>query len=192
MDEPIPHYLDGQVWQNGRLTVSPEQLRQSGFLSDESVPELAYFNVQDFGELSSGNFTLETAIRSDYNLGEAICQESQISIICSEGRIAIPWVVPGCVGTIDLAASEIYLDGQTSDLSAFGCNLSEWQHIRLQVEQQQLSVYRNDSLVFQTSFQQDAGKVAGLRYRFRGAGSVDYVRLLDENQKVVFQDDFIN
>jgi len=191
MDEPIPHYLDGQIRQNG-ITVSPERLRQSGFLSDESVPELAYYNVRDFGELSSGNFTLETAIKSDYNLGEAVCQESQISVICSNGRIAIPWVVPGCVGTIGLAASEIYLDGQTSDLSAFGCDLSEWQHIRLQVEQQQLSVYRNDSLIFQTSFQQDAGKVAGLRYRFRGTGSVDYVRLLDENQAVIFQDDFIN
>lgn len=192
MDEPIPHYLNGQIQQNGMLTVSPERLQELGFLDEESAPGLAYYNVQDFGELSSGNFTLETAIKSDYNLGEAVCQESQVSIICSDGRIAIPWVVPGCVGTIGLAASEIYLDGQTSDLSAFGCDLSQWQHIRLQVEQQQLSVYRNDSLVFQTSFQQDAGKVAGLRYQFRGTGSVDYVRLLNENQEVVFQDDFIN
>ena len=192
VNEPIPHYLDGQIRQNGTLTIAPEKLQKLGFLSDESVPELSYYNVQNFGDLSSSNFTLETAIKSDYNLGEAICQESQISIICSEGRIAIPWVVPGCVGTVGFAASEIYLNGQTSDLSAFGCDLSQWQHIRLQVEQQQLSVYLNDSLIFQTSFQQDAGKVAGLRYRFRGTGSVDYVRLLDERQEVVFQDDFIN
>ncbi len=191
-DEPIPHYLDGKIKQNGTLTVSPERLQQLGFLSEESVPSLAYYNVQDFGELSSGNFTLETAIKSEYNQGEAVCQEGRISIICSNGRIAIPWVVPGCVGTINLAASEVYLDGETSDLSAFGCNVSQWQHIRLQVEQQQLSVYRNDSLVFQTNFQQDAGKVAGLRYQFRGTGSVDYIRLRDENQAVIFQDDFTN
>ena len=191
-NEPIPHYLDEPIRQNGTLTVAPERLEQLGFLNEESVPGLSYYNVQDFGELSSGNFTLETAIRSDYNQGEAVCQESQVSVLCAKGRIAIPWSIPGCVGKIYLAASEQYLDGQTSDLSAFGCDLSEWQHIRLQVVQQQLSVYRNDSLVFQTILQQDAGKVAGLRYRFRGTGAVDYVRLLDENQNVVFQDDFIN
>lgn len=115
-----------------------------------------------------------------------------MSVLCAKGRIAIPWSVPGCVGKLYLAASEQYLDGQTADLSAFGCDLSEWQHIRLTVKQQQLSVYRNEQLIFQTILEEDAGKVAGIRYRFQGAGSVDYVRLLDENQEIVFQDDFNN
>ncbi len=191
-DEPTPHYLDEPIQQNGALTVSPERLQQLGFLNEELAPGLAYYNVQDFGELSSGDFTLETSIRSDYSKGEAICQESQVSVLCAKGRIAIPWSVPGCVGKLYLAASEQYLDGQTADLSAFGCDLSEWQHIRLTVKQQQLSVYRNEQLIFQTILEEDAGKVAGIRYRFQGAGSVDYVRLLDENQEIVFQDDFNN
>ena len=190
MDEPIPHYLEGQLQHEGLLSVTPEQLQEQQLLDKESVPWLAYYNVQDFGELSSSNFTLETAIRSDYRGGDAVCQESQIMVMCSQGMFSIPLVIPGCVGTIFFAASEQFLDGKTQDLSAFGCNLSEWQHLRLTVEQQQLSVYRNETLVYQTTFQQDAGKVVGLRYQFRGAGSVDYVRLLDQNQAVVFLDEF--
>ncbi len=190
--EEIPHYLTGNIKRNGTLSVSPERLQPEKLLSQEEGSHLAYYNVQDFGDLSSSNFTLETAIRSDYNQGEAVCQESQVSVLCAKGRIAIPWSIPGCVGNIYLAASEQYLNGETADLSAFGCDLSEWQHIRLKVEQQQLSVYRNEQLVFQTTFEKDAGKVAGIRYRFQGAGSVDYVRLLDENEQEVFQDDFNN
>lgn len=190
--ETIPHYLTHEIKQDGTLSVLPEYLQQENLLNQEEASHLAYYNVQDFGEISSGNFALETAIRSDYSEGEAVCQISQVSVLCAKGRIAIPWSVPGCVGKLYLAASEQFLDGQTADLSAFGCDLSEWQHIRLTVKEQQLSVYRNEQLIFQTTLEKDAGKIAGIRYRFQGAGSVDYVRLLDKDQEVVFQDDFNN
>jgi hypothetical protein len=188
--EQIPIYIKEKIVDKGILQASLASLDKFQLASTGQVPWVDYYNVQDFGELSSDNFSFETQIRNETNTANAVCQESRISIMCSNGRMLIPLAIPGCVGSINLHLSDLYIEGRTNDLSAFGCNLSKWQKLRCEVKNKQLTVFLNDQQIFSTTYTHDAGKVIGIRYKFMGAGAVNYVKLWDQDKKLVFEDDF--
>ena len=186
---PVPHYLPTYV-SGGQMQVSEVLLRQKKLLTRDEAPWIRYCYVEDLSELSANDFTLETRIKNEYNQGEAVCQESRVSVICSKGHYAIPLSIPGCVGQLNMALGTKGVSGTTQDLSALGCDLSQWQTLRLEVRNRQVTVYVNDQPVWKDSYTDDAGKIAGLRYRFHGPGAVDYVRLLDGGGELVYAEDF--
>ena len=186
---PIPHYLPTHV-SSGQMQVSEALLQQKKLLTRDEAPWIRYCYVEDLGALSANDFTLETRIKNDYNQGEAVCQESRVSVICSKGHYAIPLAIPGCVGQLSMALGTKGISGTTHDLSALGYDLSQWQTLRLEVRNRQVTVYVNDQPVWKDSYTDDAGKIAGLRYRFHGPGAVDYVRLLDGGGELVYAEDF--
>ena len=186
---PVPHYLPTHI-SGGQMQASPAWLHQKKLLTRDEAPWIRYCYVENLGALSANDFTLETRIKNDYNQGEAVCQESQVSVVCSEGYFAIPLSIPGCVGQLNMALGSKGISGTTHDLSALGCDLSQWQTLRLEVHNRQVTIYLNDQLVWKDAYTEDAGKVAGLRYRFHGPGAVDYVRLLDGEGILVYAEDF--
>ena len=187
---PVPHYLPNDSSTRGQWQVSPALLRQQDLLTRDVVPWINYYYVQDLGELSGNHFTLETRIKNDFAQGEAVCQTSLVNVICSQGHFSIPLAIPGCVGELTLALGKERISGKTHDLSSLGTNLSRWQTLRCEVRDRQVSLFLNDKLVYQGSYPDDVGKIAGLRYRFHGPGAIDYVRLWDAQGEVVYEEEF--
>jgi hypothetical protein len=188
--DDIPLYIKDKIIDKGIMQAPFASLEKFQLASTRQVPWVDYYNVQDFGNLSSNDFTFETELRNETNTANAICQESRIAIMCSDGRLLIPLTIPGCVGNINLHLSDLYIEGRKNDLSAFGCNLSGWQKLRCEVEKKQLTVFLNDKEIFRTTYTHDAGKIIGIRYKFMGAGAVNYVKLWDKNKKIIFEDNF--
>jgi hypothetical protein len=189
-NDPIPLYLKGEIIDKGILQAPLTSLDKFKLASTEQIPWIDYYNVQDFGELSSNDFSFETEVKNETNIGNVVCQESRITIMCSNGRMLVPLAIPGCVGNINLTLGDLYLEGRRNDLSAFGCNLSQWQKLRLEVKNRQVTIFLNNKQIFKTAYFYDAGKVVGIRYKFMGAGAVNYARLWDKNKKLVFEDTF--
>jgi hypothetical protein len=188
--DDIPLYIKDKIIDKGIMQAPFASLEKFQLASTRQVPWVDYYNVQDFGNLSSNDFTFETELRNETNTANAICQESRIAIMCSDGRLLIPLTIPGCVGNINLHLSDLYIEGRKNDLSAFGCNLSGWQKLRCEVKKKQLTVFLNDKEIFRTTYTHDAGKIIGIRYKFMGAGAVNYVKLWDKNKKIIFEDNF--
>ncbi|MDO1445308.1 hypothetical protein Q0590_03550 [Rhodocytophaga aerolata] len=189
-NEPVPLYVKDKIIDKGILQASLSSLEKFKLASNEQIPWLDYYNVQDFGELASDDFSFETEVKNETNTGNAVCQESRITIMCSNGRMLVPLAIPGCVGNINLTLGDLYLEGRINDLSAFGCDLSQWQKLRLEVKNRQVSIFLNGKQIYRTVYSNDAGKVVGIRYKFMGAGAVNYVRLWDKHKKLVFEDEF--
>ena len=187
---PVPNYLPSGSSVDGQMQVATELLRQQELLTRDEVPWINYYYVQDFGELSANNFTLETRIRNDFKQGEAVCQTSQVNVICSKGHFALPLSIPGCVGQLMMAMGKERISGASHDLSALGTNLSEWQTLRCEVQDRQVRLFLNDQIVYEGAYADNVGKVVGLRYRFHGPGAIDYVRLSDEAGETVYEEDF--
>ena len=186
----VPYYLSNDSSTRGQWQVSPTLLRQQDLLTRDAVPWINYYYVQDLGELSGNHFTLETRIKNDFAQGEAVCQTSLVNVICSQGHFSIPLAIPGCVGELTLALGKERISGKTHDLSSLGTNLSVWQTLRCEVRDRQVSLFLNDKLVYQGSYSDDVGKIAGLRYRFHGPGAIDYVRLWDAQGEIVYEEEF--
>ncbi|HFA52197.1 MAG TPA: hypothetical protein ENJ95_24530 [Bacteroidetes bacterium] len=188
--QPQPRYfLKEEMKKGGRLAVE-DAIIMAAQPADEAPATLGFHYVDDFGDLHSDNFTLEASIKNTYSSGNGICQFMRVIVLCTEGVMIVPFSIPGCVGHLRLTFSEVKQEGRDYDLSALGCDFSEWQKIRFEVRDKKVDIFLNGSLVHSLAYQESAGKVAGMRFLFAGNGEVDDVRLMDGEGGVVFEDGF--
>ena len=172
----------------GVLHASPEVLEEKN-IDTRNDFRLTYSNARDY-EADGDHFTFEAAIRNNEKEGGGVCQESSILIDGETGIFYIPLSSLGCVGNVDLQFSEVFVSGKTTDLSAFGTDLSVWNHLRCIVKNKQVELLLNGRIIYSLTYNEPIGKVMGINFNFQGAGAVDYVRLKDKEGKVIYEDEF--
>ncbi|QHV95914.1 hypothetical protein [Spirosoma endbachense] len=175
--EPIPLYLRANtVKKSGEISITPADLQTVGVSLTGEVPETNLFMVDSTGIVDGKHFVFETAVRSTFSQGKAVCQPVSIALLCSTGFHRIPLSVPGCVGELRLVTGNTIVSGQTTDLSGLGVDFSRWVLVRYEVNGKKASVYVNDRLVYQGNESGEVGQVVGLRFGFLGTGAVKFAR----------------
>jgi hypothetical protein len=118
------------------------------------------------------NLQVEIILKNDYRAGLTVCRNVQIILIGSEGFFSIPMSMPGCVGDTQLRFSDVIKDGKDHNLSAFGCDLDQWQQLKIRVFNQQVSLYIGENLVDSFDYRISAGIFYGVRIKSKGAGQI--------------------
>jgi hypothetical protein len=184
----MPVHVKTNLITDGTLHTTRKDIEASN-LDNSKDFLLSYFNVRDFDNTYSDNFSLDTRIKCDS--GNTIpCPAFQLTVICEENIFFVTMTGKGCERNIAIQMGEVYRDGTNSDLSAFGRNLYNWQNLRIQVAQKRATIFLDDQPVYTTTYKNDFGKVVGLVYNFEGTGAVDYVKLKNGENKFVFDDEF--
>ena len=62
--------------------------------------------------------------------------------------------------------------------------------LQIQVANKQATIFLDEQPVYTINFKNDFGKVVGLVYNFTGTGAVDYVKLKNGENKLVYEDEF--
>jgi len=151
---------------------------------------VTYFNVRDFDSTSSNNFVLDTRIKSD-SITNIPCPALQLMIMCEEHVFYVTLMPKGCARNIAVKMGEVYQDGSNYDVSALGCNLYEWQQLKIKVVNKQATIFLNDKPAYTVAFKQEFGKLVGLSYTYySGTGSIDFVRLGKNEQQWAYVDEF--
>lgn len=186
---PVPVYLKREeVIVGGKMAIGPEHI-QANHLNPEPEPPTVYMtNVRDYGEIYTDDFVFETSLRNDYREGSGVCQNTMLYLNCVNEVIWIPLCAKGCVSDIDLAFSGYYRQGKQTDLSAFGVDFSDYIKLRIESKNGKAQIFIHDRLAHTVSQDIVKAKIIGISYRFRGAGSVDHVRL--SNGQAQFADAF--
>ena len=188
MDE-VPVYIKkNKSVVNGALHITRTDLDSSHVNMDKDFI-LSYFNVREFENTYSDNFSLDTKIICDSS-SNLPCPAFELTIMCEEHIFFVDLTGKGCERNIGVKMGEVYHDGTTSDLSAFGRDLYHWQHLQIQVAHKQATIYLDDKPVHVITFKNDFGKVMGLNYNFTGTGAIDYVKLKNGEGKLVYEDEF--
>lgn len=178
---PIPLYvLPNRVQKpTGEAAITLADLQSLGVALTDKAPAVSLFRV-DSTQLATGDrFVFETAVRSTYNRGDAVCQPVEIVLLCTMGAHVIPLSVPGCVGELTLRTGHQAIRGKTTDLSGFGVDFSNWVPVRYEVADKRVRIWIHQKQVYEGPLTQSPGQVTGLRYRFKGTGAVQYARLND-------------
>src|SRR5690242_1706341 len=171
----------------GALHVTQGDLRASNVnMSKDFI--LTYYNVRDFENTYSDNFSLDTKIVCDSSNNP--CPTFELVIICEEHIFFVDLTGKGCEHNIALKMGEVVQNGSNSDLSAFGRDLYSWQHLRVQVAHKQATIYLDEKPVHTITFKNDFGKIVGLSYSFAGTGAIDYLKLKNGEGKLVYADEF--
>ena len=187
---PVPIYFKDEDFRKGEmLSLSAQTLQAKNIPFQPELPVVSFYNVKDFGDIHTDNFKFQARVRNDYQEGSGACQFSQILLLTEGNVIVIPLSIKGCVSDIGLYFNNKSIDGKTADLSAFGCDLSQWVNVRCQVKNQKGQIYINDALAYESPWDSNE-KIVGMIFRFQGAGSIDHVKLSTADEEYVFEDSF--
>lgn len=186
---PEPIYIEKLNVENGYLSGDLHNYLQNQTHYRDHEFWVDYYYVADSELIDAHNFEYSCRIRNNTDLG-GICRESRISIICTKGRFNIPLCETGCVGKINLTLGDLYMQGKRHDLTGLGCNLEEWVDFRLAVADKNCQIFINDELKCTKAFTADLGEVVGFKFKFNGVGEIDFVRMLDRENAIWFEETF--
>jgi len=96
----------------------------------------------------------------------------------------------GCERDIALKMGEVVLNGMSTDLSAFGRDIYQWQNLKVEVINKKATISIDGKNVYTVDFKNDLGKIVGLAYHFTGTAAIDYVRLKNGDGRMVYDDEF--
>lgn len=189
-NDQIPVYIRNEkIASGGKMQITSEDF--SVLKLDLSQPYLtSYYNIREFDNLSSDNFFLETKLKCDSVSASVACPEIVLTIVCEEHIYYLPLTTKGCVANTALKIGEEIRVGTQNDLSAFGTDINDWQHLQLKVQNKQAEVFLNKEAIYKVDYKKDFGKIMGLAIHFTGFGSVDFVRLGQVEGNWIYSDDF--
>ena len=186
--EPIPKYIEPSDFLSNTLSFSKKYIEE--IKSSEQPLQSTFHFVNELPSISGDNFVIETAIRSIYNEKWAVCQKSSIVIVGTKSAYVIPFSIEGCVSEIGLMLSDVYLSGKEHDLSALGADFSEFRDLKIETENKKVRVFIDGKKVLSQAYDVSIGDVVGIRFRFIGAGEVDYLKIKDSKGMSAFGDMF--
>lgn len=179
------------VSEDGQLHLSKEDL--AGLtVNEDSMVIVDFRNIRDFG-IMGDNMTLETRFRNNADLGGAGCYGSKIEVINKHGRLSFNFVTPGCEERLLKAEfGDVFLAGEFNNLNTFIQDISYWRVLKIVSGKRRVGVYLDDVQVYSVRYNDPLDDVKGISISFMGSGAVDYVRLYNEHQELVYNDDFVN
>ncbi len=186
---PIPKYVKSDEILDAQLALPTALIKE---IAARETPITSTFHmVRDFETVSGDNFELRSTIKSTYRDKWAVCQKASIIILGTKGAMIISFAIPGCTSELGVMMNDVYVNGKEHDLSGLGIDLSEAKEINVRVQDKKLSVRIGDQQLFSGSYTQNMGRIAGVRYRFLGAGEVHQSILSNLKGEVVvpFLDD---
>lgn len=189
-EEPVPVYFkDADFRKQGMLSLPVSKMKESNISFQPETPWVSYYNVKDFGDIRANNFVFETAVRSDYKEGSGVCQFVNIVVVLEGSVITVPLSIKGCVSDLYMIVDDHGFDGKKTDLSSFGCDLSQWVKVRCEVKDGKGRVLINDRVAREIEVK-NSKKIVGLIYRFQGTGSINEVMLSSQDGTAKFEDRF--
>ncbi|HSZ33414.1 MAG TPA: hypothetical protein VK772_08880 [Puia sp.] len=186
---PVPIYFKKEeVIADGKMELPIDLLKEKNIPLSPEAPLVSYCNVQDFGPIYADHFHFETSLRNDYSEGSSVCQLTNIYLLCEGTAIGIPLCVKGCESSINFFFAGYSISGKQKDLSAFGVDFDNYVKVRVESADGKAFVFLNDKLAYEVPGNISHTKIIGIDYVFQGTGSVNYVKLTNEN--ISFEDKF--
>ncbi len=175
---PVPKYFTPTS--NGQEVLAlPQSLTKEIETSNDALTT-TYHYVNDLGDIDGDNFQLDATIKTNYNTKWAVCQRAQVYVLGSQGAHIVPFSKIGCSSDNWLMLNDNYLDGKQSDLSALGCDLSQFTDLSISITNKSVAISIGGVEIYQSAYIESIGKVVGLRFKFLGYGEVEEFSLLNK------------
>lgn len=175
---PVPVYFKEEEAQRGDVFgLSTGQIQEKNVLLQPEVPWVQYSNIGNWDSLTTDHFYFEASLRNDFAEGSAACQQSQIILICEGGAITVPMANKGCIAELNMMVGGEFISGKSNDLSALGADMSAWNHVSCESKDGRIRILVNERPVYEGKKPGKTMRIAGVRVRFQGTGSIRDVKL---------------
>ena len=177
--EPLPVYLSTaeSTLDSGRMGINARTLEIKTGSPVFTSRWVDFLDVHEFPGIDGGHFSLTTTLRNTSTVEQSLCRNMRISIMGTENPIIIPLADKGCISSIGLYTGFSGVSGKNHDLSAFGCDCSQWQQLTCTQEKGTLSIWLNGRQIYTLPGNRSIGGIIGLRIAFEGTGEIKEVVL---------------
>ncbi len=171
---------------NGILRVTSEEIYKNGADTTE-VYAITYNNIRDF-DASGDDMTFETRIKSEaYEITR--CATTGINLHGDRGQNFI-FTKPGCMEYAFIKCSEMEIKGKYTNLSALALTIDKWHTYKIRVKNKKAQIFCDNNLIYTIGYKEDIGKLRGIIYKFTNGGIIDFVRLYNGENELVYEDNF--
>ncbi len=146
-------------------------------------------NFEDF-DVDGDNFIYETRLKIALPDSGNYCYKAYVKVKGLNYPIRAAFVSKGCNTDALLQFGEVTLEGRFHDLSLMGQSLTQWRTVRLEVKNKRGRIFIDNQLLYSIPFKKSIGMIKGLSFRFREFGAVDYVKLYNGQNKLIYQEEF--
>ena len=175
--DEVPVYFNQKEFLKGHtVEVDKATMEAYNISLQPTIPRLQFYNVQDMGDLRTDNFSFETTVKSNFNLGSAACQRVQILILCKNDVFIIPLCAKGCVGDLNLYAGGKAMQSQNTDLSKFGRDMSQWVQLKVEAKDKHIRILVDGEEATAFTGEYEPSDIVGVQYRFEGPAAVKDTR----------------
>jgi hypothetical protein len=187
--EVKPNYFSkGNPIHDGVLGVTDEAIEENNI--DFQKDQIYFYTFcPKLMDVAGDNFTYKARFRLR-KIKNTLCPWIMTEIFCENSFMYFTNTIPGCISEINAKISEHEIRGKTTDLSPFGCDLTQWQDIEIRVINKQVTVYLANKKIFEKPYEQSLGLIAGIGFTSNGICEVDQVSLEDLKGRVVYGSGF--
>jgi hypothetical protein len=184
---PLDTFLYDTI-HDGFLYFPPSVMKSFG--ADITHPYfVTHQNINDFNA-NGNNCVLEARFCNAIKDGGIGCQGTQFYLVGDTGGINVGLTNEKCYSYTFLSLSGTYYSGSTSNLKALGLNVNEWGVFKIVNKNHKLRLVYNNDTIFRMDHDKQIGNIRMLSYETQGTGKLDYIRLYNENDSLVYCDDF--
>lgn len=186
-----PAYINAATpVKNGVLTLTREDIVNSKV--DPEQQNFYYYTLfPEKSDVVSDNFSLKTRILFK-TINNVTCPMIVHEVCGQSNSLYFFTTLPGCTGNIDLNVGEHFLSGKTTDLSAFGADIRQWQDVEVIVKNKEANFYINGQKVYSKSYTKSPGLITGLAFMSNGLVEIDHIELKGLDGKMVYENNFNN
>ena len=190
-NKPIPIYLDSSSYLAAHhVAVDPERLEEYGIDMRTSPRLVQFYNIGNFEPVPLDGFYFSSEVKHGFKEGASACQFSFVVLYTDQlNPIIIPLSRKGCISELNLLTPDSLINGKNHDLSGFGTDINQWTRVSCATKEGFLGFAINGTTVYQVPFDNEAIKILGVGYFFKGTGAVRKV-LLQRNNETVYRDLF--
>jgi hypothetical protein len=176
------------VENDGLLYISPKELNNQGF-NGNTVFYLEHMLYKDF-HVSADSCTFEASYRNSPDMGGISCYDAEFRIIGENGLASVMLVQQGCYRWSEVTISEVHKNGKYDDLSTLSSDLSDWNVLKIKVEESKAIITNGSDTIFTCVYKQPLGSIKGIRFVTKGSGAFDYIKLYNDQNHLVYEDNF--
>ncbi|MFI5132390.1 MAG: hypothetical protein ACHQFX_20475 [Chitinophagales bacterium] len=184
----IPEYISGSGFNNGSLTMTKDELLNSGIDIQKEYLYLQVFFPTKIA-YSSDNYVLKCRARIK-EVRNNYCPFLMCEVFCQKNFMFFKSTPNGCTSEARAQFGENVLNGKTSDLSSLGTNVKEWQDVEIVVKDKKVTIRINNTEVLSVEYNESSGMITGLGFLSNGLPEVDFVSLKAPDGKDIYSSDF--
>ncbi len=177
-----PNLPEKMFRKNGKMHIDLVDIPKELF--DQKDYYVFYQKIADFG-ISADSLTLETSVKNPESEGGISCYDVSISTLSDlefiSQNVGFNILHPSCTDYVHLQVGDINIGYKANKpkvpLTPFGIDISNWTKIKYIIKNKILTVFVNDTKIYEVAYQKKLGPIKMLQIGFKGSGSIDYVKM---------------